>query len=50
MAGIMSLLHTAKLNGIDPFNWLHSVLRQLPTWKNSWLDELLPFEGNYFNE
>ena len=47
MAGIMSLLHTAKLNGIDPFNWLHCVLRQLPTWKNNRLDELLPFAENF---
>jgi len=33
MAGIMSLLQTAKLNGIEPFTWLRSVLSYLPTWK-----------------
>ena len=50
MAGIMSLLHTAKLNGIDPFVWLHYVLTHLPLWKNNRLDELLPFAENAFTE
>ena len=50
MAGIMSLLHTAKLNGIDPFVCLHYVLTHLPLWKNNRLDELLPFAENAFTE
>ncbi|WP_127960283.1 IS66 family transposase, partial [Serratia microhaemolytica] len=49
MAGIMSLLQTAKLNGIEPFTWLHFVLTHLPTWKNSQLDQLLPLPGNTFS-
>ncbi|WP_276318285.1 transposase domain-containing protein [Serratia microhaemolytica] len=49
MAGIMSLLQTAKLNSIEPFTWLHFVLTHLPTWKNSQLDQLLPLPGNTFS-
>ncbi|MGL4859078.1 MAG: IS66 family transposase [Enterobacteriaceae bacterium] len=50
MASIMSLLHTARLNGINPFTWLHYVLTHLPSWKNSQLDELLPLPGNTFTD
>ncbi|KEY60170.1 transposase [Serratia sp. DD3] len=49
MAGIMSLLQTAKLNGIEPFTWLSFVLTHIPTWKNSQLDDLLPFAKNPFS-
>ncbi|EHR8835575.1 transposase domain-containing protein [Escherichia coli] len=28
---IMSLLETARLNGLAPYQWLHSVLTRLPT-------------------
>jgi len=42
---IQSLLGTAKLNGINPSEWLESVLECLPTWKYSRLDELLPLRG-----
>ena len=50
MAGIMSLLQTAKQNDIDPFVWLRYVLTHLPVWKNNRLDELLPFAQNTFTE
>ncbi len=39
---IMSLLNTAKLNGLDPYAWLLDTLNKLPTWPASRLDELLP--------
>jgi hypothetical protein len=48
IAGIISLLQTAKLNGIDPFIWLRYVLTHLPTCKNHRLDELMPFAKNTF--
>ena len=48
MAGIMSLLQTAKLNGIDPFIWLRHVLEKIPTWPNSRISELMPFKHNAF--
>ncbi len=50
MAGIMSLLQTAKQNDIDPFVWLRHVLRHLPSGKNNRLDEPLPFAENTFSE
>ena len=39
---IMSLLNTAKLNGLEPCAWLLDTLNKLPTWPISRLDELLP--------
>ncbi|WP_338849516.1 IS66 family transposase [Massilia sp. W12] len=39
---IMSLLTTAKLNGLDPYEWLLDTLNKLPTWPANRLDELLP--------
>ena len=44
-AVIQSLLGTAKLNGINPTEWLENVLEYLPVWPNRRLDELLPLEG-----
>jgi transposase len=41
-AAIQSLLATAKLNGIEPSEWLKETLEKLPTWPNSRIDELLP--------
>ena len=41
-AAIQSLLATAKLNGIEPSQWLKDTLEKLPTWPNSRIDELLP--------
>ena len=45
-AAIQSLLDTAKLNGLDPFDWLKDTLEKLPTWPNRRIDELLPFKNN----
>ena len=41
-AAIMSLVHSAKMNGHDPYAYLKDVLQRLPTQRNSRLDELLP--------
>ncbi len=44
-AAIQSLLGTAKLNGLDPAQWLRETLEKLPTWPNRRIDELLPFSA-----
>ncbi len=41
-AAIMSLLATAKANGLDPYAWLSDVLTRLPTTLDKHLDSLLP--------
>uniref|UniRef100_UPI00261C2361 transposase domain-containing protein n=1 Tax=uncultured Nitrosomonas sp. TaxID=156424 RepID=UPI00261C2361 len=41
-AVIQTLLGTAKLNNINPAQWLADTLEKLPTWPNSRIDELLP--------
>ena len=41
-AAIMSLIHSAKLNGHDPQAYLKDVLERLPTHKAKDIDELLP--------
>ena len=41
-AAIQTLLGTAKLNGLNPAEWLESTLEKLPVWPNSRIDELLP--------
>ena len=41
-AAIQSLLGTAKLNGLNPTQWLNETLEKLPTWPYSRIDELLP--------
>ena len=41
-AAIQTLLGTAKLNGLNPTDWLKETLEKLPTWPNSRIDELLP--------
>jgi hypothetical protein len=38
----MSLIQSAKLNGIDPHAYLKDVLQRLPTHKARFLGELLP--------
>lgn len=38
----MSLVHSAKMNGYGPYNYLKDVLQRLPTQPNSKIDELLP--------
>jgi len=41
-AAIQTLLGTAKLNGINPVDWLRDTLEKLPTWPNRRIDKLLP--------
>lgn len=41
-AAIMSLLATAKTNGLDPHAWLTDTLTRLPTTLNRDIDSLLP--------
>lgn len=41
-AAIMSLIQSAKLNGLDPYEYLRDVLTRLPTHKASRIAELLP--------
>ena len=41
-AAIMSLVHSAKLNGHDPYAYLRDVMEQLPTQPASRIGELLP--------
>ena len=38
----MSLIHSARLNGHDPYAYLKDVLTRLPTQLNSRIEELLP--------
>ena len=38
----MSLMHSARLNGHDPYAYLKDVLTRLPTHKARDIDELLP--------
>ena len=41
----MSLIHTAKLNGVDPMAWLTDVLERMVSWrtKANELHTLLPW-------
>ena len=41
-AAVMSLVQSAKLNGLDPYTYLRDVLERLPTQPNSRIEELLP--------
>lgn len=41
-AAIMSLVHSAKMNGHDPYAYLKDVLERLPTQPASKVEELLP--------
>lgn len=41
-AAIMSLIQSAKLNGLDPHAFLTDVLKRQPTQPNSRIAELLP--------
>ncbi|WP_395795499.1 transposase domain-containing protein [Aquimonas sp.] len=41
----MSLIATAKANGLCPQGWLTYVLTRLPTTRNRNIDSLLPIEG-----
>lgn len=41
-AAVMSLIQTARINGLDPYAYLKDVLERLPTQKASAIEELLP--------
>nr|WP_253819972.1 IS66 family transposase [Variovorax paradoxus] len=41
-AAVMSLIHSARLNGLDPYAYLRDVLEQLPTHPASRIAELMP--------
>ena len=41
-AAVMSLLHSARINGRDPYAYLRDVLERLPLQRASRIDELLP--------
>lgn len=41
-AAVMSLIHSAKLNGLDPYAYLRDVLERLPAQPSSRLAELMP--------
>ncbi len=41
-AAIMSLLQSAKINGLDPYAYLKDVMEKLPTHPYSKIEELLP--------
>jgi len=41
-AAVMSLINSAKLNGLDPWAYLADVLERLPTTKMAAIGELLP--------
>lgn len=38
----MTLIQSAKLNGLDPYTYLTDVLTRLPTHKMKDIEELLP--------
>lgn len=46
---IMSLLETAKRNGLEPHVWLTVVMMRLPEWPEERLAELLPLERFTFS-
>ena len=41
-AAVMSLIHSARLNGHDPHAYLKDVLKRLPTHKAKDIEDLLP--------
>jgi hypothetical protein len=41
-AAVMSLIHSARLNGHDPYAYIRDVLERLPTQPASRIEELLP--------
>jgi hypothetical protein len=41
-AAVMSLIHSARLNGHDPYAYLRDVMERLPTQPASRASELLP--------
>ena len=45
-ANIMTLIQSAKLNGLDPYAYLADVLTRLPTHKMKDIEDLLPHKWN----
>lgn len=41
-AAVMSLIHSARINGLDPYTYIRDVLERLPLHPASRIDELLP--------
>jgi len=41
-AAVMSLIHSARINGLDPYAYMRDVLERLPLQQASRIDELLP--------
>ena len=41
-AAVMSLIHSARLNGHDPYAYMKDILDRLPSQPASRIDELLP--------
>jgi len=41
-AAVMSLIHSARINGLDPYAYIRDVLERLPLQSASRIDELLP--------
>jgi transposase len=41
-AAVMSLIHSARINGLDPYAYLRDVFERLPTQRASQIDGLLP--------
>ena len=39
----MSLLQSARLNGLDPYSYIKDVLARLPTQPAGRIEELLPY-------
>lgn len=48
-ANIMSLIQSAKINGLEPYAYLKDVLERLPTHKASQIDALLPHNWQPIN-
>ena len=46
----MSLIQTAKLNGVDPFEYLADVLARIPTHPMRQIEELLPHRWKAIRE
>jgi hypothetical protein len=45
LATAATLIETAKLNSVDPEAWLADTLAQLPDYKITRLDELMPWKA-----
>ncbi len=47
---LYSLLGTCKLHGINPYDWLHDVLKRLPNCKQKDIKELLPHRWKHVQD